>query len=282
MPTRIGAAVINRVPYGSSLLPSALLTRLIRHPRRRGLALGLMLGWYGATDSEIRHFVRWLKNSGWSKALVFNGQMLQDAWVLSRRDSQIEGFFVDVGAAYPVKYSNSYLLQQMGWNGILIDANPRLAHELRLQRESDSVRVVEAAVSDGKGTETLLCAGPMSSLESSVNVDHLGKKRKRISTSEGRFEVTTATLDDLLKSAGAPETIDYLSIDVEGHDLTALRSIDLTQWDVRAISVEHNFQLEQLSAMDDHLRQHDFVRVCGRWSSIDSWYVKREDLMRRT
>ncbi len=41
------------------------------------------------------------------------------------------GFFVDVGANDPKDISQSWHLEQMGWNGILIEPQPDLARKLR-------------------------------------------------------------------------------------------------------------------------------------------------------
>lgn len=44
------------------------------------------------------------------------------------------GFFVDVGAYHPIRFSNTYVLYRQGWRGINIDATPgamRLFSEVR-------------------------------------------------------------------------------------------------------------------------------------------------------
>ena len=37
---------------------------------------------------------------------------------------QDKGFYVDVGAHHPKRFSNTFLLYKKGWNGINIDATP--------------------------------------------------------------------------------------------------------------------------------------------------------------
>jgi hypothetical protein len=41
------------------------------------------------------------------------------AWVMN--DRRTNGIFLDVGCNDPVKHSNTYALEQMGWNGLLVD-----------------------------------------------------------------------------------------------------------------------------------------------------------------
>ena len=40
------------------------------------------------------------------------------------------GFYVDVGAFHPFRFSNTAFLYIMGWNGLNIDANPQGALQL--------------------------------------------------------------------------------------------------------------------------------------------------------
>jgi hypothetical protein len=52
---------------------------------------------------------------------VSTSQANQDrfAWVMN--DRKVNGIFLDVGCNDPVKHSNTYSLEQMGWNGLLVD-----------------------------------------------------------------------------------------------------------------------------------------------------------------
>jgi hypothetical protein len=34
------------------------------------------------------------------------------------------GFFIDIGAHHPFRYSNTYMFYKKGWRGINIDATP--------------------------------------------------------------------------------------------------------------------------------------------------------------
>lgn len=274
MPHRATAFVIRTVPYGSSLLPGALLTRSLRLTHRSGFVARFAQLFYGLWDRPTNSLLTWMLKDPRSSGVEFQGQMLQDAWVASCCSSP--GYFVDLGAAYPKKYSNTYSLQQnFGWSGLLIEANPTLAGQLQESRSSDSVRVVNAAVSKMAGDAEFLLAGPMSSLARTANVDHLGSKRSRISAVEGIHIVPCETLTQLLNRVGAPPQIDYLSIDIEGADLEAITSLDFSQYDVRYITIEHNMNLEVLKQFDNLLIPKGYERVCVRWSSIDAWYCRK-------
>src|SRR6187431_556967 len=58
------------------------------------------------------------------------------------------GFYVDVGAHHPKRFSNTYLFYQKGWRGINIDAMPGSMAEFRNFRPRDIN--IEAAVGAAK------------------------------------------------------------------------------------------------------------------------------------
>src|SRR5579862_233282 len=53
----------------------------------------------------------------------------EDRILLSLLGEWKSTFYVDVGCNHPLDSSNTYLLYQMGWRGLCIDANPHLIQE---------------------------------------------------------------------------------------------------------------------------------------------------------
>lgn len=47
------------------------------------------------------------------------------------------GFYVDVGAHHPMRFSNTYFFYRMGWSGINIDAMPGSMKEFKKYRRRD-------------------------------------------------------------------------------------------------------------------------------------------------
>jgi Methyltransferase FkbM domain len=87
---------------------------------------------------------------------------------------------------------------------------------------------------------------------------------------EAVIEVSISTLDSVLEEAGAPVGFDFLSIDVEGHELDVLRGINLARWCPRLILLE------------DHvpdLSKHRYLNAAGyriiRRYGNNGWYVPR-------
>jgi FkbM family methyltransferase len=142
----------------------------------------------------------------------------------------ITGYFVEVGANDPRERSQSWHLEQNGWTGVLIEPQPDLAAKLRASR---SAMVFAAACSspDNAGLALPLhVAGPLSSLDRR----HMAPG----ATPERVINVPSRTLDSVLEEAGSPIAFDFLSIDVEGHEIEVLRGFDIDRWRPRLILLE--------------------------------------------
>jgi FkbM family methyltransferase len=175
------------------------------------------------------------------------------------------GYFVEVGANQPEDLSQTFTLEQRGWTGVLIEPQPELADELKRRR---SAKVFAEACSSRRNSGSrmkLHLAGGASSFDRNLNTAELKP--------HGAIDVPVRTLDEILIEADAPPIIDFVSIDVEGHELDVLDGFDLGRWRPRLIVIE-DFLL--------HLRQHRFLTQKGyRWlrrTGINNWYVPANQL----
>ena len=66
---------------------------------------------------------------------TWNGQSRQDefVWLILQRST---GTFLDIGSHDPVYISNTYALEQLGWNGFLFDIDPRWTEPVARTRSS--------------------------------------------------------------------------------------------------------------------------------------------------
>lgn len=143
------------------------------------------------------------------------------------------GFFVDVGSNDPVKFSNTFKLYKSGWKGINIDGNESLIRKSRKIRPNDIS--IHAYVSDTI-QETVFIKF-LNNTVSTLQEEHAEYWQGR-SEIEERLKVKTVTLQQLLVQSNAPAEFELLSIDVEGHDLKALKSIDLNVYSPKLIIIE--------------------------------------------
>lgn len=142
-----------------------------------------------------------------------------------------KGFFVDVGCFHPKKYNNTWLLYKKGWRGVNIDIDAIKIQAFDIARSKDTN--INAAVSDVSGPIHYWDNGYYS-LTTSISDNFVSGK-----TGYVRRTTDSSRLEDLLDSSPYKnKVIDLLSVDVEGHDLEVLRSLDFSRYQPKLIAVE--------------------------------------------
>ena len=145
------------------------------------------------------------------------------------------GFYVDVGAHHPVRFSNTYLFYKRGWRGINIDAMPGAMRAFERLRPRDIN--IESGVADASGRLKYHRFN-----EPALNTfDAAEAQRKNSPPYEllDTIEVPVERLDRLLAlHLPAGQDIDFMSVDVEGKDLEVLRSNDWTRHRPRFVLAE--------------------------------------------
>ncbi len=187
------------------------------------------------------------------------------------------GVCVEVGANDGVDGSTTLHFEELGWDCILVEPNPTLCRELRARRKA---RLFECAASSKSGTAILHIAV---GAEQSHAVSALGDERKpeQILKEHGfrtePVEVPIRRLDDILEEARPSNRIDFISIDVEGHELELLKGFSLDRWRPAVLIIEDNSPMWE-SAVSDYLKAQGYVRF--RRTGVNDWYahVSRRDL----
>jgi FkbM family methyltransferase len=200
-------------------------------------------------------------------------QFFQDLWVLFELRERRCGYFVDFGALDGVLRSNTWLLERAyGWTGIVAEPNPAQHEALRSSR---TARMDPRCVytESGATLDFLVTRNPdFCTLATYADVDHWGAERE---AHHETVRVKTITLDDLLDDHQAPETIDYLSVDTEGSEYDILAAFSF-QRHVRCITVEHNHTARRAD-IDALLKRRGYLLRFPYASSVDSWYIHRDD-----
>ena len=154
--------------------------------------------------------------------------------VILRRvfDGRPSGFYVDVGAADPVKNSVTHHFYERGWSGINVEPEPGFFARLVAARPRD-VNLQLAVSSEGERAELLV-----------VDIEaELSTLSPRLAGNyASTFETTSTTvavrpLGQIL-AEHADRPIDFLKIDVEGAEADALQSFDLGSWAPTVLVVE--------------------------------------------
>lgn len=174
-------------------------------------------------------------------------------------DGQESGFYVDIGAHHPKRFSNTYFFYRQGWRGINIDAMPGSMKKFHKIRPRDIN--LEIAISDKKETLTYLVFnepalnGFSTDLSAQKNTE---KGYRLICKTEIETELLSAVLDQYLP---AGQTIDFLNIDVEGLDFKVLTSNNWDKYRPRYILIEaQDFRFDNIrnDEICRYLNQKDY------------------------
>lgn len=197
-------------------------------------------------------------------------QFLQDMWVDYELGGRTGGFFVEFGACDGVWASNTVFLERhRGWTGIL--AEPGRAWSGQLHRNRHCF-VDDRCVWTETGA-TVTFNDPAIKAHATIDAYASGDMHAATRADGERYPVNTVSLNDLLAHWRAPRRIDYLSIDTEGSELDILRAFDFSAYEIRLITVEHNFT-DNRQPIHDLLATHGYVRKFEALSAVDDWYVK--------
>ena len=163
-----------------------------------------------------------------------------------------KGFYVDVGAHHPFRFSNTAYFYKHGWRGINIEPTPSLFKAFPRWRKRD----INLNVGIGNGeklTFYVFNEGALNTFDPALAKErdgkvHMGRQYKIID----QIEVQTRTLADILdKHLPEGTAIDLLTIDVEGMDFDVLKSNDWTKYQPAFILVECESSLDDLA--DDQI-----------------------------
>ena len=201
--------------------------------------------------------------------LEFHSEMDQDRWIVYRVFPGItNGYFVDIGSADGVQESNSKTLEDLGWRGVCIDPFPRnMSHR--------TCTVFKQVVDSVAGRKVRFrSAGLLGGIET-----HLGRgKRNEYVKQAEVVEFTTATLEDILDRAKAPNFIHYISLDIEGGELEALRGFPFSKYKVGAFTIEHNWEEPKRSKIKTLLENEGYRWI--RSVAQDDYYILGNDRIR--
>jgi FkbM family methyltransferase len=161
----------------------------------------------------------------------YRSQHGEDEWI-DRHWSELGlpdvGYFVEFGAADGERFSNTYWLEHAkGWSGLLIDADPR--HVITCRPKSVFER---CAIGPRASVEFGQCEEPQLSGTLRRPKDYKTEVR-----AINMIQVEQYPLSVLLDRHRV-DSVDVISIDTEGTELDAWRTLDLSRWRPRVAIIE--------------------------------------------
>ncbi|MBD3843218.1 MAG: FkbM family methyltransferase [Campylobacterales bacterium] len=186
--------------------------------------------------SAIKFIVNFKNNYLDGYALKSYSQEGEDMILRRIFERQSTGFYVDVGAHHPKRFSNTYYFYRKGWNGINIDAMPGSMIPFESMRSRDIN--IEKPISSKKQVLTYYAFNEpaLNGFSKEISEARDGLNNYKI---EFTKDIETSTLEEVLdEKLPSNQVIDFLSIDVEGLDFDVIKSMNIKKYRPRVILVE--------------------------------------------
>lgn len=188
--------------------------------------------------SSIKHFIRsmsdllswdpWSRRS-WSQ----EGEDLVLDRILAGKKT---GFYIDVGAHHPKRFSNTYLFYRRGWSGINIDAMPESMRSFHKWRPRDINLEIGIALRPNTLDYFIFDEPALNGFSSELAIErHEADNPYSI---RRVVKVDVKPLSEILKKHFDGDSIDFLTVDVEGFDLEVLKSNDWVKYRPRVVLAE--------------------------------------------
>lgn len=205
-------------------------------------------------------------------AYAFMSQAGQDVVVDRIFKQKTGGTFVDVGGYDGVTGSNTVFFEKWrGWTGVLVEP---VAANLDKAKGARSCPCLGYAVADQEGTAEFITVTEgftqMSGLSDSYDEGMLKRVRENPRHKEATVQVPTKPLAAILDEAGIKNP-DFISLDIEGGELSALQSFPFSDHEVGVWSIENNTGTSEIvELMRGH--NYDLIDFCGP----DEIYIRRK------
>lgn len=224
---------------------------------------------------------------------TFRASELQDYYAFNylrsiKRDffEKESGFFIDIGANDGISGSTSSVFEELGWNGACIEANPHLFKKLI---ENRNVKCFNVAMSDVNIEKAKFYNIKQNCFLSFLNLglsenelnntlnrirDSLLLSKKLLKDNEEIdleiIDVKVINFEKLMSNFPNIKHIDFFSLDIEGGEMSVLRSIDFNKYTFSLLTIETNNNREEIN---------NFVCSKGyqifRETSTDTMFIRK-------
>jgi FkbM family methyltransferase len=206
--------------------------------------------------------------------MISFSQNLEDV-VLARIFREVEqGFYVDIGANNPNEHTLTRHFYEKGWHGINVEPGQTFKQIVRARPRDITLNL---AISDKSGQATFFefqgdDTGGLATLESEVPASIAQFKESRKSST-----VDVKPLAEVFAEHQPPQ-IDFMSIDVEGHERAVLSGNDWEKYRPRVVIIE---AVLPLSTEQTHGQWEDIL-LKARYRSVlfdglNRYYLREED-----
>ena len=166
-----------------------------------------------------------------------NSQFGEENLIFKHFKKDFKGRFIDIGCFHPTRNNNTYKMYKKGWRGINIDLN-QLSIDLFNLARPDDINICTAISNKNSKTDLYFISELDTKNTIEKNHTSLLKNNFFINTSDlKKKKIRTQKLENILLKHGYFD-VDFMNIDIEGHELKVLKTIDFNKFKIKVICVE--------------------------------------------
>ncbi len=203
------------------------------------------------------------------KAITTYAQYNEDLILAALLHDVKKGFYIDVGANYPVIDSATFYFYQRGWRGINIEPLKSLYQQLKEQRREDTNLNIGLGDKKGKASFREYTDMPGHSTFDSTRMEAHGQSVKHTD-----YEVKVETLKDII-SKYKPAHIHFIKIDVEGFEYQVVAGNDWQQHRPEIVCIEASHVSQDWRSLLIAKQYKLFVS-----DGLNEYYIARESWQR--
>lgn len=191
---------------------------------------------------------------------------------------QKHGFYVDIGAHHPRRFSNTHLFYKRGWRGINIDAMPNSMKIFNAKRPRD-INLETPIGEENQSLSYYIFDEPALNTCKSDRAEEIS----RIPTYKLIDIITlqTRSLKGILDRFLPPsQQIDFMSVDVEGLDLQVLQSNDWEKYRPKILLIEILGGGDMIEVLDSPFYGFLSQRQYGLFAKTFNTYFFRDTRIR--
>lgn len=212
-----------------------------------------------------KRFIRYSLNEIWN-VLYWHGikksysQKQEDLEIDKFLNHKKDGFYVDVGAYDPNRFSNTKRFYKRGWTGINIEPDINNCRRFISDRKRDINLNIGIGNSNEKMRFYVFSPNTLSTFSKKETDEYL-KQGFKI---EKEIEVESMILKDVLDKYVKGAQIDFFTIDTEGNDLIVLQGNDWNKYRPTLLCVEvntHGGNRSEAESLQEYLYSIEYKRV---------------------
>jgi FkbM family methyltransferase len=175
------------------------------------------------------------------------------------------GYYIDIGANDPERFSNTKRFYDKGWRGINIE--PDYNNYLKFLNKRPEDLNLNIGISS-KNQTLKFYKFNVGTISTFSEKDAENSKKLGFEILE-EIEIKVITLKDIMEKYVKNDFVDFLSVDTEGHDLEVLKSNDWDKYRPKLICIENHEDLTDLNK--NFLEKNLYKKVAS--TDINSIYI---------